>query len=158
MDYSDSDWEGNPDDRKSTYGYAFNIGSRVMSWSIKKQPTIYLSSTKVEYKSLTSATCEAIWLRHILEDVGKQQEQDTIVQCDNQSSIKLAHNPVYHARSKHIELQHHFVGEKIESKEIGLTYCSTCENVVDIFTKLVGRIQFEDLRHKLGVVNNPFLH
>ena len=107
---------------------------------------------------MTSATCEAIWLRRILEDVGTKQEQATRIQCDNQISIKLAHNPVYHARSKHIELQHHFMREKIEPKEIELTYCSTSENVADIFTKAVGRIHFEDLRKKLGVVKNPFLH
>ena len=92
---------------------------------------------------------------HILE----QSKNKLIrIQCANQSSIKLAHNLVYHARSKHIELQHHFVREKIESKEIELTYCSTSENVADIFTKPVGGIHFEDLRKKLGVVENPFLH
>ena len=106
---------------------------------------------------MTSDTCEAIWLRRILEDVDTKQEQATRIQCDNQSSIKLAHNPTYHARSKHIEPQHHFVRENIESKEIELTYCSTSENVVDIFTKPVGRVNFEDLRKKLGVIEKPFL-
>ena len=104
-----------------------------MPWSSKKQPTISFSSIEAKYKELTSATCESIWLRHILEDVGIQQKQATRIQCDNQISIRLAHNPVYHARSKHIELQHHFVREKIESTEIELTYCSTSENVADIF-------------------------
>ena len=102
--------------------------------------------------------CEKAATRHILEDVGTKQEQATIIQCDNQSSLKLTHDPVYHARSKHIELQHHFVRENIESKEIELTYCSTSENVVDISTKPIGRIHFEDLRQKLVVVKNPFLH
>ena len=97
-------------------------------------------------------------MRHILEDVGTQQKQTTRIQCDNQSLIKLAHNPVSHSRSKHIELQRHFVRENIESQEIELIYYNTSENVANIFTKLVGRIHFEDLRKKLGVVNNPFLH
>ena len=150
--HSDSNWVGNPDDRKSTSEYAFNIGSGVISWISKKQPTIYLSSTEVEYKALTGATCEAIWLRNILEDVGTQQKQATRIQCDNQSSIILAHNLFYHARSKHIELQHHFVREKIESQEIEHIYCNTSENVADVFTKPVGRIHFEDLRKKLCVM------
>ena len=81
-----------------------------------------MSFTEAEYKSLTSATWESIWLRRILEDVATKKEQATRIQCDNQSSIKLAHNPIYHARSKHIELQHHFVREKIESKEIELNF------------------------------------
>jgi hypothetical protein len=133
--YSDSDWAGDPDDRKSTTGYAFKIGSRIVSWSNKKQPIVSLSSTEVEYKALCSATCEAIWLRWILEDVGEEQKVPTIIKCDNQSSIKLENNPVYHAKSKHIETHHHFVREKIQSKEIDLVYCNTNDNVADIFTK-----------------------
>ena len=102
--YSDSDWAGNPDDRKSTSGYAFNIGSGVVSWSSKKQPTISLSSTEEEYKALCSATCEVVWLRRILEDVGNKPMKPTVIKCDNQSTIKLAHNPICHARTKHIEI------------------------------------------------------
>ena len=105
--YSDSDWAGNVDDRKSTTRYAFSIGSGVVSWSSKKQPPVSLSSTEAEYKALCSATCEAVWLMRILEDVGEVQSLPTIIKCDNQSSIKLTHNPIYHARSKHIEIQHH---------------------------------------------------
>ena len=141
--YSDSDWAGNPDDRKSTTGYVFNIGSRQISWSSKKQPTISLSSTEAEYKALCSATCEAIWLRTILEDVGETQNAPTVISCDNQSTIKLANNPIYHARTKHIETQHHFVREKLQSKEIDLSYCNTNENVAEIFTKPLGKAKFE---------------
>ena len=102
--YSDSDWDGNPDERKSTSGYAFNIGIGVVSWSRKKQPTISLSSTKFECKALCNATCEVAWLRRILEDIGNKQMKPTILKCDNQSSIKLTHNPIYHARTKNIEI------------------------------------------------------
>ena len=86
----------------------------------------------------------------------KQNPQKYIVII--QGASKLAHNPVYHARTKHIELQHHFIREKIESKEIKLIYCNTSDNVPDIFTKTVGNIHFEILRQKLGVVENQFLH
>ena len=80
--YSNSDWARNVDVRKYTIGYAFSIGSRVMSWSSKKLLTIFLSSTEAEYKTLCSATCEAIWLRKILEDVGEVQSLPTIIKCD----------------------------------------------------------------------------
>ena len=81
-----------------------------------------------------------------------------VLKCDNQSSIKLAHNPTYHARTKHIEIQHHFVREKIQSNEIDLIYCNTIDNVGHIFTKPLGKKNFEECRKPLGVVENPFLH
>jgi len=81
--FSDSDWARNPHDRRSTIGYAFNLGSGVVSWSSKKQPTISLSSTKVEFKVMSNATCEALWFRRILEDVGGKPEEPTILYCDN---------------------------------------------------------------------------
>jgi hypothetical protein len=129
-----------------------------LSWSSKKQPTVSLSSTESEYKALTSDTCEVVWLRRILADVEEEQNDPTCIHCDNQSAIKLTHNPIYHARSKHIEIQHHFVREKIESKEIGLIFCNTNDDVVDIFTKPLGKLKFEVFRSKLGVVENLFLH
>ena len=103
--FSHSDWEGNPDDRRSTSGQGFHIGSGVVSWSSQKQPTVSLSSTESEYKALTNATCEAVWLRRILADLEEEQSGSTCINCDNQSTIKLTHNPIYHARSKHIELR-----------------------------------------------------
>eukprot|EP00253_Pinus_taeda_P003621 PITA_03621 len=112
-DHSDSDWARNPDDRKSTAGYVFNIGSGVVSWSSKKQATFSLSSIGAEYKALCSATYEVIWLRRILEYVGEGQQEPTVIRCDNQSTIKLGNNPVCHARSNHIDTQYHFVREKI---------------------------------------------
>jgi len=107
---------------------------------------------------LTSATCEVVWLQRILADVKEEKYCPTCINCDNQSVIKLAHNPIYHARSKHIMLEHHFVREKIEPKEIDLIFCNTNDNMADIFTKPLGKIKFEVFRRKLGVVENPFLH
>jgi len=102
ISYSDSDWVINPDDRKSTLGYAFNIGTSVMSWSIKKQQIVSLSSIEPEYKALCNATCEVVWLRRILQYIGNKQMRPPIFKCDNQSSIKLAQNPIYHTRTKNI--------------------------------------------------------
>jgi protein associated with RNAse G/E len=154
--YSDSDWAGNSDDRRSTTGYAFGIGSRIVSWSSKKQPTVSLSSIEAEYKALCEATCEVVWLRRLLQDVGEEQRKATIIKCDNQSSIKLAKNQVYHSRTKHVDTQFHFVRENMQSNDIALMYCNTSENVVDIFTKPLGKIKFELFREMLGVDVNPF--
>eukprot|EP00253_Pinus_taeda_P029810 PITA_29810 len=154
--YSDSDWAGNLDDRRSITGYAFNIGSGVISWCNKKKSTVALSSCEAEYQALCAATCEAIWLRRLLSDAGKGQKAATSIKTDNQSTIKLAYNPVFHKNTKHIDTQFHFVREKIQSKEICVDYCNTCDNFADIFTKPLGRIKFELLRGLLGVHNNPF--
>eukprot|EP00253_Pinus_taeda_P010317 PITA_10317 len=154
--FSDSDWAGNLDDRRSITGYAFNIGSGVIAWSSKKQSTVALSSCEVEYQALCATTCEAIWLRRLLKDVRKEQKQPTSIKSDNQSTIKLAYNPVFHKNTKHIDTQFHFVRKKIQSNEIVVVYCKTCDNVADIFTKPLARVKFELFRKMLGVQENPF--
>jgi hypothetical protein len=127
----------------------FGIGSEVVSWSNKKQPIVSLSSTEEEYKALCATSCEVVWLRRLLQDVGEEQKEPTMIKCDNQSSIKLVNNPIFHARTKHVDAQFHFVREKLQSNEIALMYCNTCENVVDIFTKPLGKIKFELFREML---------
>lgn len=107
--YFDSDWVGNLDYRKSTTGYMFNIRSELISWSIKKQPIVLFSSTKGGYKALYNSICESIWLRRILEDVGETQQEPNVINYDNQSTIKLANNLIYHVRTKHFDTQHHYV-------------------------------------------------
>jgi hypothetical protein len=93
-----------------------------------------LSSTEAEYKALCATTCEVVWLRRLLQDVGEEQKEPTMIKCDNQSSIKLVNNLIYHARTNNVDAQFHFVKEKMQLNEIALMYCNTCENTVDIFT------------------------
>jgi hypothetical protein len=115
-----------------------------------------LSYTKEKYKALCAANCEVVWLRRLLQDVGKEQKKPTMIKCDNQSSINLAKNHNFHPRTKHVDTQSHFVREKLQSNEIALMYCNTSENVVDIFTKPLGMIKPELFREMLGVEVNPF--
>lgn len=111
LGYTDSDWASCADDRKSLSTNVFSLGSGVVSWSSKKQSTVALSSTEGEYIASTTATCQAIWLRRILEDLGFIQREATTLFCDNKSTINLSKNPIIHNRSKHIELKHHFIRE-----------------------------------------------
>jgi hypothetical protein len=105
---------------------------------------------------LCAATCEVVWLRRLLQDVGKEQKEPRMIKCDNQSSIKLANNLIFHARTKHVDAQFHFVREELQSNEIALMYCNTSKNVVDIFTMPLGKIKIELFREMLGVEVNPF--
>ncbi|XP_048229512.1 uncharacterized mitochondrial protein AtMg00810-like [Ricinus communis] len=102
--YSDADWAGNPTDRKSTTGFCIFLGDSVISWKSKKQDVISRSSTEVEYRAMASTTCEIVWLRWLLVDMGVFLRQPTPLHCDNKIAIQIAHNPVFHERTKHIEI------------------------------------------------------
>lgn len=154
--YLDSDWARDMDDRRSITGYAFNIGSGVISWSSKKQNAISLSSIGAEYQVVCATTCEVIWLRRILHDAWEEQKDDMVIKCDNQSSIKLENNPVFHKNTKHIDTWFHFVTEKVQSKQFFIEYCNTYEYAIDIFTKPLGKLKFELFREMLGVKVNSF--
>ena len=109
--FTDVDWAGFVEDQKSTSGCYFSIGSRVVSWFSKKQKSIALSQAEAEYM----ATCEGMWLRKLLAGLFKWEQEPTIVHCDNQSGIRLSKNPVFHDRSKHIDIRYHFLRDCVQS-------------------------------------------
>jgi len=122
--YTDADWVGNVLDRRSTSGFMFSFRSGVVNWNSKKQPTIALSNTEVEYRNATIAACEIVWLQKLLSDLGQSVDAPIVIYCDNTSSILLVNSSVYHARIKHIEVQYHFIREKVLAKEIDLIHVS----------------------------------
>ena len=155
--YSDSDWAGDIDNRRSTTGFCFTLGSGAVSWSSKKQPTVALSSTEAEYRAACSAATEAIWLRRLLAELGAPQRSSTLIWCDNQSCIAIAKNPVFHARTKHIEVHYHYIREQILSGHLHLSYCSTKDNAADIFTKPLPQTLLQDHLISLGVAHHQDL-
>jgi len=120
--------------------------------AVKKQPTIALLSTEVEYRGATIAACEVVWLQKLLSDLGQLMDAHVVIYYDNISSILLANNPVYHARTKHIEVHYHFIREKNLAKEIDLIHVSTEDQVADIFTKALGIDKLKKFRKMLGVL------
>ena len=150
--YSDADWVGDVDDRKSTSGYMFQIAGGPVSWKSRKQDTVALSTAEAEYVALSSAAQECIWLQRLLCELGKPLGGPTVILEDNQSSIAMARNPQFHGRAKHIDIKHHFVRERVSDGSIELKYCPTNEMVADILTKGLAHQQFSFLREKAGIV------
>jgi hypothetical protein len=130
----------------------FSFGSGVVSWSSKKQPTIALSSMEAKYIGAIIIACEVVWLQKTLFDLGQSMNVLDVIYCDNISSILLANNPVYHARTKHIEVHYHFIREKVIAKEIDFIHVSTKDQVADIFTKALGINKLRKFRKNLGVL------
>ena len=126
------------------------IGRNIVSWSAKKQATVARSSTEAEYKALANTTSEVLWTIQLMKDLKKfDPNYMTKVWCDNNSAIALATNPVFHARTKHVEVDFHFVREKIANKQIQVSHVPTKFQKADIFTKLLTVSRFEFLRDKL---------
>ncbi|KAL0366816.1 UNVERIFIED_CONTAM: Retrovirus-related Pol polyprotein from transposon TNT 1-94 [Sesamum radiatum] len=123
----------------------------IFSWASKKQATVAQSSAEAEYIAAAAASNQATWLRRILEDMGEKQEEPTTIYCDNKSAIAITKNPVQHNRTKHIDIKYHALREATTRGEIELNYCSTEEQLADMFTKALPRDKFEELRTKIGV-------
>jgi hypothetical protein len=155
--YTDSDWVGCATDRKSTSRCCFGLGSRVVSWFSRKQKLVALSSVEAEYMASSQASCEAIWLCKLLVGLFDQELSLTVIHCDNQSCIKLSENPVFHDRSKHIEIKYQFIRDWVQRGAVQLQYIPIDEQVADILTKALPRGKHVYFRDKMGLVRNTFL-
>jgi hypothetical protein len=155
--FSDADFAGSIDDRASTSGYLMNMGSTTVSWSCKKQATVATSTAEAEYISAWEATCEIVWLRRVLQDLGISQTEATSLFIDSQSTIKLAKNPVFHSKTKHVDTKYHHIRSLIAKDVIKPIYCPSEDQISDIFTKPLGRIKFTKFRDELGICCNVSL-
>ena len=149
----DANWGTDVEDRRSTSGYLFMLMGGLLCWTSKRQSTVALSSTEAEYMALSLATQEAIWLRRLLKELSVEQVEATQVGEDNQGCIALAKNPVQHARTKHIDIRHHFVRQALQEKQIVLQYVPTEEMSADLLTKALPGPQFRKLRDKLNILD-----
>ena len=133
--YSDADWAGDLDDRRSTSGNVFKLSGAAVSWRIKKQSCVALSIAEAEYMALVSATQEAVWMQRLQNDLNEPSVKSTLIYEDNQSTICMAKNLQYQGRAKHIDIKFHDIREQVEKKAIQLEYCESKNMITDMLTK-----------------------
>lgn len=149
--YADADWAGSTKDRRSYTGYVFLLGGAAVSWQARKQRTVAQSSTEAEYMALAEAAKESIFLNRFLGELGAVEPMDGTIFCDNQSAIALAENPMFHSRTKHIDVRHHFIREKVQERSIFVKHVPTDKMVADIFTKTLPVVKHSTHCKSLGL-------
>jgi hypothetical protein len=150
--YSDADMGGDIDTRKSTTGVLFFLGSCAVTWQSQKQKVVALSSCEAEYIAGTTAACQGIWLAQLLAELDGERRAPFLLKMDSQSAIALSKNPVFHDRSKHIDVRYHFIRDCVGDGRMRIEHVRTEEQLADILTKPLARDRFCELRVQLGVV------
>ena len=149
--YTDADWARSSSDKKSTTGYCNFLGGNLITWRSKKQTVVARSNAKAEYRAMTHTSCELMWIKHLLEKLRFVVKLPMTMHCDNQATIYIASNPVFHEQTKHIEVDCHITREKVENGLITTPYVSTRDQIVDMFTKALCKTRLGLLCNKLGL-------
>ena len=153
--YSDADWAGCPDSQRSTSGYCVYLGDNLISWSSKRQTTVSHSSAEAEYRAVAHAVAECCWIRQLLQELHISIASATLVYCDNVSAVYMTTKPVHHRRTKHIEIDIHFVREKVALGQVRVLHVPSSHQFADIMTKGLPTQLFMEFRSSLCVRDSP---
>ena len=151
--YNDVDWVGSIVNRRSTSRYCTFLGGNLATWRSKKQPVVARSSTEAEFKAIAQGICELLWIKIILINLGITLKEPMRLYCDNQAAINIAHNPNHHDQTKHVEIDRHFIKEKLDIGLICTPYVPSSKQLADILTKGQPSSTFYTILDKLGLQN-----
>eukprot|EP00253_Pinus_taeda_P023453 PITA_23453 len=150
--YTDSNWVGNADDRKITFGVCFNLDYAMVSWMSRKQTSSALSTGEEKYIASYLACCEGVWIEKLLFGLFNQLLEPIVLLCDNQSYVKLVDNPLFHDKTKHIEIKYHYICDIVQKGVVRFSYILVDENTYAILTKPLSQVKFVYFRDNLGLV------
>ncbi|CAA6659738.1 unnamed protein product [Spirodela intermedia] len=151
--YTNANYAGSVIDHRSTSGYCTFVCGNLVTWRSKKKQVVAQSGAEAKFRALAQGIREDLWIRGLLDELRVNQSKHMKLFCDNKSAIAIARNPVQHDRTKHIEVDRHFIKEKVETRDVDLIYVGTSEHVAGIFTKGLTRPVFQRLVSKLGMEN-----
>lgn len=151
LSHCDADWAGDRNTRRSTTGYVFMLAGGAISWKSRLQPTVALSSTEAEYRAVTEAGQELLWLRTMLEKFGFEDKHPTTLHSDNLGAIHLTSKSIFHGRTKHIKIHYHWIREVVNSGKLVVKHCPTEKMIADILTKTLVKARFVRLRDMMGL-------
>ena len=155
ISYTNADWGGCPDTRRSSFGYCVLFVDNLLSWSSKHQAALSHSNAKAKYQGVADVVFESCWLCNLLLELHFPIHKATLVYCDNVSAIYLSGNPIQHQHTKHIEMDIHFVREKVAHGQVRVLHVPLHYQIADIFTKGLPLVLFQDFRDSLSVREPP---